>query len=131
MTKNNIIEYFKTLQNSICKELNAFDSAGKFNEDKWKHHSGGGGRTRTFQGEIIEKGGVNFSAVKGITSEALQKQLRIKEELNFTATGVSIVLHPHNPFVPIIHMNVRYFELSDGTYWFGGGIRIFFEPLDS
>ncbi len=124
MSKELVIDYFQKLQDSICADLHAFDSAGKFKEDKWEHHSGGGGRTRTFQGEIIEKGGVNFSAVEGVTSESLQKQLQISEELNFTATGVSIVLHPHNPFVPIIHMNVRYFELSDGTYWFGGGIDL-------
>jgi coproporphyrinogen III oxidase len=124
MSKELVIDYFQKLQDSICDDLNSFDSAGKFTEDKWEHHSGGGGRTRTFQGEIIEKGGVNFSAVEGVTSESLQKQLQISEELNFTATGVSIVLHPHNPFVPIIHMNVRYFELSNGTYWFGGGIDL-------
>lgn len=124
MFKDEVILFFKNLQDSICADLNNFDSAGKFKEDKWNHHSGGGGRTRTFSGNIIEKGGVNFSAVEGFTNESLQKQLQITEELGFTATGVSIVLHPHNPFVPIIHMNVRYFELENGTYWFGGGIDL-------
>jgi coproporphyrinogen III oxidase len=124
MSKELVINYFQKLQDSICADLSSFDLTGKFKEDKWNHHSGGGGRTRTFQGEIIEKGGVNFSAIEGVTNESLQKQLQISEELDFTATGVSIVLHPHNPFVPIIHMNVRYFELSNGTYWFGGGIDL-------
>lgn len=122
--KNEIIAYFQSLQDSICTELSAFDTSGKFKEDKWEHHSGGGGRTRIFSGKIIEKGGVNFSAVDGEVSEALQKQLGIADSTNFTATGVSIVLHPNNPFVPIIHMNVRYFELSNGTFWFGGGIDL-------
>lgn len=124
MFKKEVVSYFKNLQDSICKDLSDFDSAGKFKEDNWNHHSGGGGRTRTFSGAIIEKGGVNFSAVEGVTNGALQKQLKITEELKFTATGVSIVLHPHNPFVPIIHMNVRFFELENGTYWFGGGIDL-------
>lgn len=123
-TKDQIIFYFKTLQDNICKELNAFDNNGKFKEDKWEHHSGGGGRTRIFKGNIIEKGGVNFSAVEGEVNDALKKQLDITDKATFTATGVSIVLHPHNPFVPIIHMNVRYFELSNGTFWFGGGIDL-------
>lgn len=122
--KNEIIIEFQDLQNFICSEIEAFDSAGKFKEDKWEHHAGGGGRTRIFSGKIIEKGGVNFSAVEGELNEALRKQLGVADSVNFTATGVSIVLHPANPFVPIIHMNVRYFELSNGNFWFGGGIDL-------
>ena len=122
--KPEIIVYFKDLQNSICSELAGLDNTGKFKEDKWEHHSGGGGRTRIFHGKIIEKGGVNFSAVEGEVSEVLKRQLEIDESSHFSATGVSIVLHPENPFVPIIHMNVRYFELSNGMYWFGGGIDL-------
>lgn len=122
--KKEIIHYFRRLQDIICSDLSAFDISGKFKEDKWEHHSGGGGRTRIFQGEIIEKGGVNFSAVNGVVSDELKLQLGISENTEFTATGVSIVLHPQNPFVPIIHMNVRYFELANGTFWFGGGIDL-------
>ena len=71
----------------------------------------------------IEKGGVNFSAVEGNLPEKISKALKI-DTGEFYATGVSIVLHPKNPHVPIIHMNVRYFEMSDGRWWFGGGIDV-------
>ena len=125
ISKNEVSEYFKSLQNQICLEIEKTDGKSKYMEDVWQHHSGGGGRTRVFsKGRIIEKGGVNFSAVEGILSEPLQKQLHINEPLDFFATGVSIVMHPENPHVPIIHMNVRYFELSNGNCWFGGGIDL-------
>lgn len=123
--KEEIIAYFKSLQNQICSALEQEDGKGKFKEDIWEHHSGGGGQSRVLKdGNVIEKGGVNFSAVKGELTQAMQKQLNIYDNASFLATGVSIVLHPSNPFVPIIHMNVRYFELSNGTYWFGGGIDL-------
>lgn len=125
ISKNEISEYFKSLQNQICLEIENTDGKSKYIEDVWEHTSGGGGRTRVFSnGRIIEKGGVNFSAVEGTLSEPLQKQLNINEALDFFATGVSIVMHPENPHVPIIHMNVRYFELSNGNCWFGGGIDL-------
>lgn len=123
--KETITEYLQSLQDSICQQLELADGHSRFIEDKWKHHSGGGGRTRVIQnGNNIEKGGVNYSSVTGTTSAALQKQLKIDEELDFFATGVSIVMHPLNPHIPIIHMNIRYFELSNGTCWFGGGIDL-------
>lgn len=81
------------------------------------------GRTRIIEGNYIAKGGVNFSAVHGPMPENISKGLGI-EKTDFYATGVSIVLHPKNPFVPIIHMNVRYFETTDGPWWFGGGIDL-------
>jgi coproporphyrinogen III oxidase len=100
------------------------DSLALFHSDVWDRSEGGGGRTNTIKnGGIIEKGGVAFSAVEGPVSEAMKKQLGMSEG-EFFATGVSIVLHPFNPHVPIIHMNVRYFELVNGTYWFGGGIDL-------
>lgn len=125
LTKETISEYLKSLQDNICDALQETDGKAKFQEDLWEHHSGGGGRTRIIQnGNIIEKGGVNYSAVWGETSESLQKQLRLDKKLDYFATGVSIVQHPVSPMVPIIHMNVRYFEMSDGTFWFGGGIDL-------
>ena len=112
------------LQESICFALENADGKATFHEDLWDRAEGGGGRTRVIQnGNIIEKGGVNFSAVHGPTPEKIQKALGLPTS-SFYATGVSIVLHPYNPFVPIIHMNIRYFEISDGTYWFGGGIDL-------
>ena len=123
--KENITQFLTDLQNTICAAIEQADGGATFKEDLWQHHSGGGGRTRVFaNGRIIEKGGVNFSAVHGQTSDALVKQMKLSQKADFFATGVSIVMHPQSPMVPIIHMNIRYFELSDGTCWFGGGIDL-------
>lgn len=118
-----ITNWFKSLQDNICSQLEAADGAGKFRQDEWQRPGGGGGRSRVLEGQHIEKGGVNFSAVYGEISERVQKSLQLVGN-EFFATGVSIVLHPYNPQVPIIHMNVRYFEMSNGTNWFGGGIDL-------
>lgn len=123
LSKEDIITYFKSLQDDICRQLEAADGQGEFHEDQWERPGGGGGRTRIIQGKQIEKGGVNFSAVHGAMPERITKALGV-EPGDFLATGVSIVLHPINPLVPIIHMNVRYFEMSNGQWWFGGGIDL-------
>lgn len=123
INKETISEAFKQLQDAICKAIEIEDGHGKFQEDVWNRPGGGGGRSRVLQSEVIEKGGVNFSAVSGELPENIVNALKVKDN-QFFATGVSIVMHPKNPFVPIIHMNIRYFELSDGTYWFGGGIDL-------
>jgi coproporphyrinogen III oxidase len=132
--KEDISEWFKSLQDKICAQLEAADSKGKFIRDVWNRPGGGGGITRVLtDGKIIEKGGVNFSEVWGKTPDATLKLLNLPslaETPEFFATGVSIVLHPLNPMVPIIHMNVRYFEVQpsannrEGTWWFGGGIDL-------
>jgi coproporphyrinogen III oxidase len=123
-TRDSATEFFIELQNNICNALEQADGKGKFIEDKWDRDGGGGGKTRILQnGNVIEKGGVNFSAVHGKLPGVIKKALKVEEE-DFFATGVSIVMHPENPFVPIIHMNVRYFELSEKTRWFGGGIDL-------
>jgi coproporphyrinogen III oxidase len=80
-------------------------------------------------GNVIEKGGVNYSEVYGKTPEKILNQFGLDAK-EFFATGVSIVLHPENPMVPIIHMNIRYFELSNGKFWFGGGIDLTPHYLD-
>ena len=87
------------------------------------------GRWRRFNkvlsdGNVLEKAGVNFSAVHGELTDAMKHSLKIENANTFFATGVSIVMHPSNPHVPIIHMNIRYFEVDNGTYWFGGGIDL-------
>jgi coproporphyrinogen III oxidase len=124
ITKHQISEYLKQLQDNICIALEKTDGKGLFAEDSWEREGGGGGRSRIMTGgNIIEKGGVNFSAVFGELPANIVEALRVKSS-DFFATGVSIVMHPLNPFVPIIHMNVRYFELGDGTKWFGGGIDL-------
>lgn len=122
--KQAIQEWFKGLQDNICQTLEKADGKSKFHEDAWERPGGGGGRSRVLtEGNVIEKGGVNFSAVHGPTPEKILSALNL-EAADFFATGVSIVMHPISPMVPIIHMNVRYFEMSNGTYWFGGGIDL-------
>jgi coproporphyrinogen III oxidase len=116
--------WFSSLQDSICAALEEADGTGKFKEDAWERPGGGGGRSRVLEGgSIIEKGGVNFSAVHGELSEKAQQALGFKER-EFFATGISIVIHPKSPMVPIIHMNTRYFAMGKGTSWFGGGIDL-------
>ena len=122
-SKEQIIAYFKDLQDRICENLEKMDEGGKFREDPWQRIEGGGGRTRVFSGSLIEKGGVNFSAVQGAMPEKIARALQLGN-VKFLATGLSIVLHPHSPMVPIIHMNIRYFEVENGQWWFGGGIDL-------
>jgi len=113
---------FKSFQDDICLALEKVDGC-KFTEDLWLRPGGGGGKTRILKGNIIEKGGVNFSAIDGQLPESLCKLMEL-EPCEFFASGVSIVMHPVNPWVPITHMNIRYFETSTGKWWFGGGIDL-------
>ena len=122
LDSDQIITHFKQLQDNIREGLEQLDG-NQFHEDKWERPEGGGGRTRILEGNVIEKGGVNFSAVHGDMPENIASALKLPTN-KFLATGVSIVLHPINPFVPIIHMNVRYFETNVDKWWFGGGIDL-------
>lgn len=125
ITKEEIKLYFEGLQDQICTALEQADGSAKFQEDLWVREAGGGGRSRVIQnGNVIEKGGVMFSAVWGDLHEKMLASMGLKEKVDFFATGVSIVIHPQSPMVPIIHMNVRYFEMSNGVFWFGGGIDL-------
>jgi coproporphyrinogen III oxidase len=122
--KNKASESFKALQDSICRDLEALDGLAHFEEDIWQRSGGGGGRTRVIQnGDVIEKGGVNFSSVYGEINDLMQKKLNMPKG-EFYAAGISIVLHPKNPHMSIIHMNLRYFELNNKNSWFGGGIDV-------
>lgn len=122
--KEEIAEEYRIIQDEICRSLEEADGLAIFEEEIWEREGGGGGRTRIIRnGNIIEKGGVNFSAVHGELPAAIKKSFKVDDE-EFFATGVSIVIHPKNPWVPIIHMNIRYFELNDNTKWFGGGIDL-------
>ena len=126
LSQESIENYFLSLQDEICRGLENADGKGKFQEDLWKRPEGGGGRTRIISnGNVIEKGGVNFSAVSGPCPDFLRKEAGLKEneEAEFYATGVSLVIHPANPMVPIIHMNVRYLKAGN-LEWFGGGIDL-------
>lgn len=126
--KEIITEAYQQIQDEICAGLELADGTGKFEEEKWEREGGGGGRTRILQnGSVIEKGGVNFSAVHGKLPEIVKKSFGVSED-EFFATGVSIVIHPNHPWVPIIHMNIRYFEMIGESgkemSWFGGGIDL-------
>lgn len=124
MNRSIILDAFMTLQDGIQAGLSSCDASLKWQVDMWDRPGGGGGRTRACSsGEVWEKGGVNFSDVHGEMNPALQAQLKT-EAGEFKATGVSLVLHPVNPHVPIVHMNVRHFVLSDGREWFGGGLDL-------
>jgi coproporphyrinogen III oxidase len=125
--RETVSDWFMQLQNKICKALEQADGKASFKEDNWKHQQGGGGRSRILEdGNVIEKGGVNFSAVTGKLPAMLYNELNLPatEQVSFFATGVSIVIHPKTPMVPIIHMNVRYFETTNNICWFGGGIDL-------
>lgn len=124
MDKIEIASTYKAIQHEITTAIEALDGKATFEEELWQREGGGGGRTRVIQqGNILEKGGVNFSAVDGELPPAIQKAFGV-DETTFFATGVSIVIHPNSPLVPIIHMNIRYFELNDDVRWFGGGIDL-------
>jgi coproporphyrinogen III oxidase len=124
ISKETIAHQLGNLQNKICTSLELLDGKAAFIEDNWSRAEGGGGRSKVItNGNLLQKGGVMFSAVEGETPETIQKYLKV-EKANFFATGVSIVLHPLSPRMPIIHMNIRYFEMSNGTWWFGGGIDV-------
>ena len=126
-----VIDYLKSLQDDICAGLEDLDGGSRFAEDRWdRSKHGGGGVTRVMSdGEVFEQAGVNFSHVTG---EDLPKSATAgRPELagaSFQATGVSLVIHPENPYVPTSHANIRYFQAAqpDGetVWWFGGGLDL-------
>ncbi|ULQ55055.1 oxygen-dependent coproporphyrinogen oxidase [Flavihumibacter rivuli] len=124
--KESWIAYIRDLQDRICAAVEAEDGQATFQEDLWERPEGGGGRTRVIaNGAVFEKGGVNTSVVFGEVTEAMKTQLKINGHSWF-ACGLSLVLHPVNPFVPTVHCNYRMFELYDAhgeviDRWFGGG----------
>lgn len=128
LDRDHIAGAFRLIQADICASLERLDGVARFAEDRWERAEGGGGLSRPVaDGDLIEKGGVNFSEVHGPLSEAAARALQIEASW-FYATGVSIVLHARNPWVPTIHMNIRYFEAGADARttqrWFGGGIDL-------
>ena len=122
-----VAAYLENLQNDLCRAIGQLEPDQSFREDQWRHESGGGGITRIIEkGTVFEKGGVNFSRVAGqrlpAASTLSRKGIAGKP---FEATGVSVVMHPLNPYVPVSHMNVRFFvadpESDSPVWWFGGG----------
>src|SRR5687768_15924870 len=109
--KERFSTFIHKLQDDICAALEKEDGLARFHEDKWERAEGGGGKTRIIEeGNVIEKGGVNTSIVYGKLTAAAQEALKIKHA-DFFACGLSMVIHPHNPYVPTFHANIRYFEL--------------------
>lgn len=122
--RHTIEKAYRDIQSMICDRISRADGKGVFQKDSWTREGGGGGLTRILaSGDALEKAGVNFSAVKGKVTPMMAQSLNMDAD-EFFATGVSIVMHPNNPHVPIIHMNIRYFETDTGNYWFGGGIDL-------
>lgn len=123
-------QYLLDLQDRICSALEGEDGRAVFEEDAWERPGGGGGRTRVLQqGAVFEQGGINFSRVFGTdlppSATAHRPELAGRR---FQAMGVSLVMHPRNPYVPTSHANVRFFiaekEGSDPVWWFGGGFDL-------
>ena len=125
-TKEKWTNYVLELQNRICDELERADGKSKFANDDWQRPEGGGGKTRIVtNGIVFEKAGVNTSVVFGEITDAMRTQLSMNGAKWF-ACGLSLVIHPINPFVPTVHCNYRMFELYNENdeiidRWFGGG----------
>lgn len=128
--KQQWIDNIHRLQNNISSALERVDGKAKFLEDAWQRPEGGGGKTRIIaNGNVFEKGGVNTSVVWGSVTEIMRTQLKMPltgDDAQWFACGISLVIHPINPYVPTIHANYRMFELYDGQgnvidRWFGGG----------
>ena len=120
--KTQVSQFMQNLQDDISKSLEELDGSAQFKQDSWTREEGGGGRSRVMQnGEIFEQGGVNFSEVWGqhLPPSILQQRPEAAG-YPFYATGTSMVLHPHNPYIPTVHLNYRYFEAGP-VWWFGGG----------
>ena len=118
------------LQDDICQTLELADGKGHFKQDEWQREEGGGGRTRVLtNGNVIEQGGVNFSHVSGgqMPASATANRPELAGR-SFEAMGVSLVIHPHNPYIPTSHANVRFFvaekEGEQPIWWFGGGFDL-------
>lgn len=129
--------YLHALQDRICAAIEQSDGSARFQEDIWQRPGGGGGRSRVLKhGAVFEQAGIGFSEVGGdalpASASAHRPQLA---GAAWQALGVSLVLHPRNPYVPTTHMNVRYFQAQpahgDAVWWFGGGFDLTpFYPFD-
>ena len=124
-------KYLINLQNDICEEFGGLDSTSSFDKDVWERDDGrGSGITRVISnGSLFEKGGVNFSIIRGdrMPKSATESRPEL-EGRKFKAVGISLVLHPDNPFIPTTHANLRFFiaenEKEEPLWWFGGGFDL-------
>lgn len=121
MNRGAIEAWYRGFQHRFCAGIAALDGEAGFVSDEWDRAGGGGGDTRILEGgRHIERAAVNFSAVWGETPPGLS-ELMAAAAGGFYATGVSIIVHPRNPYAPTFHANVRYLETNGGAAWFGGG----------
>lgn len=124
-----VLAYLESLQDSICSELSNIDGT-EFTEDQWTRAEGGGGRSRVLRnGVVFEQAGVNYSRVSGKQlPKAATTQRPELSGCSFQAAGVSLVIHPQNPYAPTTHCNVRFFmaepKVGDPIWWFGGGFDL-------
>jgi coproporphyrinogen III oxidase len=126
-----VLDFLEAFHRDLCGMVAGLDGVGKFKEDRWEREGGGGGCSRVLSGgRLFEKAGINFSHVTG--NQLPPSATAHRPELvggSFVAAGISLVFHPHNPYVPTTHMNVRYFEAQpagggDPVWWFGGGFDL-------
>ncbi|MGD9387971.1 MAG: coproporphyrinogen III oxidase, partial [Gammaproteobacteria bacterium] len=133
VSKNDILaveQWLRSLQDELCAALEALDGGARFRSDRWDRPEGGGGDSRVIEeGALFEKGGINFSAVHGsaLPPSATARRPELAGR-SFRATGVSMVLHPRNPYVPTTHGNWRFFVAEKPgeapVWWFGGGFDL-------
>ena len=132
--RDDVQHHFRGLRDRICARLEELEGGARFKRTPWERAGGGGGEMSEIRGELFEKGGCNFSAVHGERYPGVPEGQRDDPECRppssqevagkpFFACGVSLVMHPRNPFVPIVHMNVRYLNVGD-LEWFGGGMDL-------
>jgi len=130
MDINRVNQYLRNLQTVITRELQIIDGQSVFATDSWEREAGGGGCSMVLRdGAIFEQAGVNFSEVDGdnlpVSASAHRPELAGRR---FRAMGVSLVIHPHNPYIPTSHANVRFFiaekDGEDPIWWFGGGFDL-------
>jgi coproporphyrinogen III oxidase len=121
LDRDRVEDWYRSLQQRFSAGIEDLDGSRRFTSDRWDRPGGGGGDTRILsEGTHIEKAAVNFSAVWGETPPGLSERMASSGD-RFYATGVSIIVHPRNPYAPTFHANVRYFETDAGAAWFGGG----------
>lgn len=131
LPRKRVEEWVENVQDRISELFTRLDGGGAFREDAWDRPGGGGGWSRVLvEGATFEKAGVNRSVVEGVLTPAVAHRLggrtAGREDLRFLAAGVSVVVHPRSPRIPTVHLNVRYFEISDPDgspvdAWLGGG----------
>jgi coproporphyrinogen III oxidase len=124
-----VLSYLRGLQDTICAALEQADGSARFRSDSWQRAEGGGGESRVLRdGAVFEQAGVNFSHVMGAKLPASASAQRPElQDAQWLAAGVSLVIHPLNPYVPTTHCNVRFFcatKQQSVAWWFGGGFDL-------